>query len=430
MNKPKNLPEGRIGRLARYASLGARASARLLFSKEEDTVRKVAEHAADVLGNMRGLAAKVGQMASYVDGFVPEPQREAFETALKSLRNAAPSSSPEAIRNVVEEEFSAPIDKLFHSWEAEPFASASIGQVHRATLMDGRRVAVKVQHPGIEKAIESDLANAGVFKSLVSTFGPKNVKPEQVFAEVEQRFREELDYELEAKRQKFFIQLHAGDEHIHIPEVIANRSGKRVLSTELAEGKTLDEAALSNETTRRQFALVLWRFVFKGNLVGGMFNADPHPGNYLFRDDGTITFLDFGCCQPIEGDRHAAALDMHRASISKDETAFKAATIRMLETKGGTFEKLTTRYTRTSFEPLFQSPHLISRESVRGLVEGIKEMKQAVFSKDGSFRPLPPGMTFMNRLQFGFYSVLARLHVEADYAEEERQFLVAAHLLS
>lgn len=428
MTEPRKLPQGRLGRMVRYAGLGARTGASLLFSKEK-AAHAAAAHAAEVLGTMRGLAAKVGQMASYVDGFIPEPHREAYESALRSLRTAAPTSSPQAIRRVVEEDLGAPIDRLFAAWEEEPFASASIGQVHRATLADGRRVAVKVQHPGIAKAVESDLANAGVFAGIVGAVGPKNIDPKRVLDEVKQRFREELDYGLEAERQRFFRQLHAGDPEIRIPDVVSDRSGPRVLTTELAFGKTLEEASLAGEPARRAHAEVLWRFVFKGNLVGGLFNADPHPGNYLFADDGTITFLDFGCCQPIEGERHQAALHLHRTALAGDEAAFAKASARILETRGGSFERTAAAYTRRCFEPLFTEPFAITRAYVTGIVEGVREMKEEMFAKDGSFVQLPPGMVFMNRLQFGFYSVLARLDVEVDYARIERDFLGAAGLL-
>ena len=135
-----------MGRFVRLAGLGARTSASLLFSKGGEGA---AERAAEVLGTLRGIAAKVGQIASYVDGVVPEGQREAYETALKKLREQAPTSSSAEVRALVESELCAPISQLFEDWEDEPVASASIGQVHRARLVDGRVVAVKVQHSGI-----------------------------------------------------------------------------------------------------------------------------------------------------------------------------------------------------------------------------------------------------------------------------------------
>lgn len=416
----KKIPEGRFGRLIRLAGVGARTGASLLLSKDGAAAAK---QAAEVLGTLRGLAAKVGQMASYVDGMVPDEHRDAYETSLKSLRAAAPTSSPAAIRGVVEEDLGAPIDKLFASWDDEPLASASIGQVHRASLHDGTRVAVKVQHPGIAAAVESDLENAGVIEAMAGAFGPREMNTKGVFEEIKQRFREELDYSLEAERQMFFRDLHAGDPTIRIPRVIANRGSKRVLTTELAFGKSLDEAGEASEDVRRAYAETLWRFVFKGNLVGGMFNADPHPGNYLFADDGVITFLDFGCCEPIPPARLGLARDLHTSAVRRDEAAFRKAAALILETRGGHYEEAALAYSRRCFEPVFASPHRIERSYVASLVHDIRDMKKVLFMRDGRFVPLPPGMLFMNRLQFGFYSVLARLDVTVDYASVERDFM-------
>lgn len=427
MTHEKKLPEGRLGRLARLASVGARTGASLL--RGESAADAAAKKAAEVLGTMRGLAAKAGQMASYVDGMVPETHRDSYESAMRSLRAAAPTSSPEAIRRTVEEELGAPIDRLFVEWQEKPFASASIGQVHKARLEDGREVAVKVQHPGIAKAVESDLENADALGGMVAMLGPKRLDPRAVLAELRARFTEELDYALEAERQRAFSAMHAGDPAIRIPEVIGERSGKRVLTTMLARGKDLDEACRADEDTRKRYVDTMWRFVFKGNLVGGMFNADPHPGNYLFQDDGTIVFLDFGCVQPIEGERLDLARKLHLAGMRRDERAFGEIAAKILQTEGGLYEKMAIEYSRRCFEPIFSSPYRITREYAASLVEGVREMKSSVLGKDGNFVQLPPGMLFMNRLQFGFYSVLARFDVTMDYAAIEEAFLREAGLL-
>jgi len=408
------------------AGVGARAGAGLLLSRSGVDA---AEYAADVLGSLRGLAAKVGQTLSYVDGLVPEAQRESYERALSKLRTAAPHSSADAIQKVVEEELGGPVGRLFASFDPEPFASASIGQVHRARLPDGRAVAVKVQHPGIATAVESDLKNAGIAESLVGAFAPKGVDPKAAYDEVAKRFREELDYELEAIHQRDFIRFHAGDPKISIPAVIDDRSARRVLTAELAEGLTLEAAALRSEAERRAWAETLWRFVFKGNLVFGMFNADPHPGNYLFRPDGGVTFLDFGCVQPIADSSLAPARAMHRAAIQKDELAFAEAAQRLLGTRGGEYGTRAIAYVRRCFEPMFNTPFHLSREYTTSLFTELREMKRLMWAKDGSFVMLPPSMLFLNRLQFGFYSVLARLDVSVDYAAVERKFLDEAGLL-
>jgi len=409
-----------MGRFVRLAGLGARTGASLLLSKGTESA---AERAADVLGTLRGVAAKLGQMASYVDGVVPEGQREAYEAALRRLREQAPTSSSAEIRAVVEEELGAPIAQLFADWEDEAVASASIGQVHRARLFDGRVVAVKVQHSGIARAVESDLENVGMLESLIGTIVPKGVNSHGVLEEVKARFREELDYRLEAQRQRQFAEIFRDDPQIRVPSVIAERSSLRVLTSEFVEGGRLDDAACAPEAERRAYAEALWRFVFKGNLVGGMFNADPHPGNYVFQPDGRIAFLDFGCVQPITEKRMAPARALHRAAVERNDAEFAEQVRRIMETRGGLYEDLAIAYSRRCFEPLFASPYRVSRDYVRALVVEIGEMKRVLFKKGGNFVPLPPGMLFMNRLQFGFYSVLARLDVEVDYAAVERAFM-------
>ena len=398
-----------------------RTGASLLISRDGSSA---ARHAADVLGTLRGVAAKVGQMASYVDGVVPEAHRDAYESAMKSLRAAAPTSSIADIRATVERDLGAPIERLFATWEDRPIASASIGQVHRATLHDGTEVAVKVQHHGIVKAIESDLANAGVLESLVGVAGGRRFNSAGMLAEIRQRFREELNYTLEAERQRAFLALHAGDSRIEIPRIIDDRSSRHVLTSTFVRGLNFDEACVASVEEREAWATTLWHFVFKGNLVAGMFNADPHPGNYLFQPDGRVAFLDFGCVQPILPDRLPIARAAHRAALDNNGTAFRAAIASLTDAKPGPLEELSHAFVRRCFEPLFSAPFRITRPYAASLVTGMSEMAIAARGmKDEHVFTMPAEMLFMNRLQFGFYSVLARFDVQVDYAAIERNFV-------
>jgi len=419
----KKLPTGRMQRLSKLATMGARTGASLLFSRDG---KAAAAHAADVLGSMRGLAAKIGQMASYVDGVVPEAHREAYEKALRGLRAAAPTSSPEAIKRLVEQELGAPIDQLYAEWDETPIASASIGQVHRARLHDGREVAVKAQHPGIERAIEIDLTNASVLEGMVTMLGPRALNSKEVYEEIATRFREELDYTLEAERQRAFARIHRGDARIHIPEVFAERSSRRVLTSELVRGCSLEDAALADPAVRVTYGETLWRFVYKANLFGGLFNADPHPGNYLFRDDGSIAFLDFGCVQPIPDERVQHARRMHVAARRRDMSTFEQGATALLHTRGGAYERAAFEYVRLCFAPLRHSPFHITRQYATDVVQGVYELKKHVLGE--SFVQLPTGMLFMTRLQLGFYSVLARLDARVDYASVEARFFAEAGL--
>jgi predicted unusual protein kinase regulating ubiquinone biosynthesis (AarF/ABC1/UbiB family) len=362
-------------------------------------------------------------MASYVDGAVPEPYRKAYETALESLRAATTSSPPEVIRKLVEAELRGRIERLFLEWEDEPFASASIGQVHRARLADGRRVAVKVQHPGIDRAVESDLRNAGVLETMVGAFVPRAVDTKRVFNDIRARFREELDYVHEAENQRTFSRIYATDAQILIPGVIDERSSRRVLTTELVSGTSLEDAAKLSEPERRTYAETLWRFEFNGLLLHGMFNADPHPGNFLFQSGGRIAFLDFGCVQPMEARLRAAAVVVHKAAARRNEAQFCTAVARMLGTRGGSYERAIIAYVRRCFRPIFDSPFLVTSDYVKDVVMGVRALKTELFAKDKSFVMPPRGLAFMNRLQFGFYSVLARLNVQTDYAAVEQQIL-------
>lgn len=413
-------PTGRLGRMFRLAEVGARAGGALLYQRGADAA---AERAAEVLGDLRGLAAKLGQMASYVDGFVPEGQREIYQRALTQLQSAAPSSSPDAVRRLVESELGRSIEAAFASFGPEPFASASIGQVHAARLHSGQAVAVKVQHEGIEQAIESDLANIGAMQGLVSGLGPKSLNAKAVYEGIRDRFREELDYELEARHAAFFRDLHAADASIHVPAVIETHSARRVLTTELVSGMTLEEASRADAALRERFATALWRFVFKGNLVGGRFNADPHPGNYIFHADGSVSFLDFGCVQVLESGHIEHGRQMHRAAIGRDESSFRRHCALLLGTHGGSYEAAALDYSRRCFDPLFASPFRLSRAYVSDLSARIVGLKRHMLSRDKSFVQLPPDMVLLNRLQFGFYSVMAKLDVELDYADIERRFL-------
>ncbi len=420
MAESRTLPESRLGRFARLAAMGVRTGASMLVDRGGGSA---AEHAAEVLGHLRGLAAKVGQMASYVDGLVPEAQAPAFEAGLKALRAQAPRSSPEAVRALVEEELRAPIDSLFAEWDDAPIASASIGQVHRARLHDGLEVAVKVQHPGIARAVESDLANASLLESFVGVLGGRRFDSKTMLEVIRTRFREELDYGREAGNVRAFATLHAGDETVRVPALVESHSSPRVLTTEMARGADFEQACGATQVEREEWARTMWRFVFKGTLVGGMLNADPHPGNYVFHDGGRVTFLDYGCIQPI-GERRRHALRVHGAALAGDEAEFGRGVEVMVGAKPGPLADLAVRYTRECFRPLFDSPFHVTKPFAAALVDGMRDMALVARKvPEEQFFTMPAEMLFVNRLQFGFYSVLARLDVRVDYAAVERAFI-------
>jgi predicted unusual protein kinase regulating ubiquinone biosynthesis (AarF/ABC1/UbiB family) len=423
MADERELPTGRLQRMAGLARVAARSGVALLGRGDGTSA---AEQAAQVLGRLRGLAAKVGQMASYVDGLVPDGQSAAYARALGSLQAATPPSPFPAVQSVIESELGEGLSRAFAVFEPEPFASASIGQVHRAELHDGREVAVKVQHPGVAEAVEADLKGAGTLASFAAMLAPRGVNADEVFEELAARFREELDYRREARAQESFAALHAGDRRVHVPRVIHSHSRARVLTSELVRAEPFEAATRRSPEERKALAELLWHFVFKSILHRGTFNADPHPGNYLFHADGRVSFLDFGCVQVLAPVYVANVCALHRAAIADDFKAFSRAARAAMETREGDFERTLHAYMWGCYEPLRKPRVHLTRDAVAARVRDTGELRRAMLSSRAQVTPIAPAIMLLNRLQFGFWSVLARLDVAADYAAVHSALLASA----
>ncbi len=255
---------------------------------------EMAEQAVSVLGNLRGGAMKIGQLASFVDvDFLPPEYRAIYQEKLGQLRDAAPAMSFEKVRRVLETEWEQPIDSVFSSFEPDALAAASIGQVHRGVLRDGRRVAVKIQYPEIADALAADLDVASVLIRLGKALAP-GLDPELVAGELRERVLEELDFELEAQQQRAFARAYRGHPFVYVPEVVTSLSRRRVLVSEWVDGHRFDEVLKLGQPDRDRIGEVIFRFFLCSIDRVGRFNTDPHPGNYLLCDDGRMAFLDFG----------------------------------------------------------------------------------------------------------------------------------------
>lgn len=316
---------GRSARLARmgakvggtYASTAARKSFASAERREElDRERefRTADQVAAELGQMKGALMKLGQMASYLDDGLPEPLR----LALAQLQSDAPPMSTDLARSTVEAELGGTIEDLFVDFDEQPIAAASIGQVHRAIIRtdDGgeRAVAVKVQYPGVGEAIASDLRNADMLGVLLKqSFG--GLDPSEMVDEIKIRLADEVDYELEAINQQLFADYYRDHPFIRIPEVVGEYSTKRILTTELAHGYRWSDMLEWSQERRDQVGEVIFRFVFRSLYRFGAFNGDPHPGNYLFHDDGTVTFLDFGLVKHFTDDELSMFGSMVKAAV-------------------------------------------------------------------------------------------------------------------
>ncbi len=382
-----------------------------------------------LLGQLRGIATKLGQMLSYVDGLVPPEHRDAFEKTMGKLQSATPASPPEEIRALIREEFGKDANELFATWEDKPIASASIGQVHRAITHEGQEVAVKVHHPGIVEALEADLQNAGAMEMILSMLGSSKFETGRLLQEVKERFREELNYELEAERIQLFRDIHKDDPTIRIPQVYPELSSKRVLTTEFIRGMSYDEARQASAELRIGWCETLWRFVYKAILLHGVFNADPHPGNYFFHDDGTVTFVDFGCVQKMPKERQDAAIRMHWGAAQGDREMFVQACRDIADCEGGLYEKLVCEYLESYFRPITESPFHLSTTYAAEMVRKFKkDYAHSMRNYKDGFVAMPEGLLFINRLEFGFFSILARFDATVDYKSVDSSYLKQEHV--
>lgn len=318
-SQPRRLPGVAGGRVARVVPLvglaGRTAGEAVVASLRErrrggpDSPERAVEfhtrHAAryaERLGRSRGVLMKAGQILSVVmpDTGVDTDYRGIYQAAFAKLQDDAEPMPPQLVTDTVTTELGRTPGEVFAEFDPRPVAAASIGQVHAATLPDGRRVAVKVQYPGVEEAIRADLANTellATFLRMLLTMMPglASLDVRAMAREVSARIGEEIDYRTEAANQQQFADAYRGHPFIRIPEIVPELSTRRVLTMEFVDGLRYAKAIRAEQDLRDRWAEVIFRFTI--DTVHGLrvANTDQHPGNFLFHPDGTVTFLDFGC---------------------------------------------------------------------------------------------------------------------------------------
>lgn len=291
------------GVMGRYA----RTRVRSLFSTKEEaeaaeneSFQETGQRIAETLGELKGAVMKVGQMASIGNELLPPELTQ----ALSKLQKEAPPVPFDVIAGQIERELGDLPERLFHRFEREPFASASIGQVHRAQTDDGREVVVKVQYPGVDDSVDSDLAQLKFALRAAGFVRLKRKVLNELFAEVRARLREELDYTNEAQNVRLFHDFHRdrGDDALVIPEVVGERSSQRVLTLTYEQGDPLGRirALGYDQETIDRIGLTLVRMLTAQLFELRAVHADPNPANFACRPDGRLVVYDYGCVKHLE----------------------------------------------------------------------------------------------------------------------------------
>jgi predicted unusual protein kinase regulating ubiquinone biosynthesis (AarF/ABC1/UbiB family) len=438
--RAKSIPTSRLRRTAKLGGLVGSQGARLYATKATNVARshdgrreaaerrqlRAAEQILDVLGTMKGAAMKIGQVASFVDtGALPPEFHARLEKKLAELRDSAPRVSFEDMRKVIEGELDEPLEEVFAEFDETAFAAASIGQVYRARLHDGRRVAVKVQYPGIAQAVRADLQNMGLIMRAAKLFAPA-MDAKAMAAEIRERLLDELDYQLEAETHRRFARTWRGHPFVFVPDVITSLSHERVLVSEYVEGVGFDDVRALSRDERDRFGEIVYRF-FLGSLYRTRhFSADPHPGNYVLMGDGRVAFLDFGMAKKLSREQVDAEIRVLRAGLEGKADELRAALADM-----GFFdpadEVVTAERVLAHFEAAAgwyceDRPFTIDRPYVRNVFIVVSDPRSEFF-EIMKHQTVPPDAMFGRRMEALTLAVLGQLEATANWHRVAREWL-------
>ncbi len=360
---------------------------------------------ADTLGEMKGAVMKVGQIASqYKDIFPPEVAK-----AIAKLQRQAPAMPFAQIKLQVEKELGKPLDQIFKHFDEQPFAAASIGQVHKATLPNGKEVVVKVQYPGVDEACESDLKQVRLALRLMGVLKVDRKLQDRIFQEIQDSLHEELNYEIEAQNLQVFKTFHEKlDPKIIIPNVFTDYSSRRILTLSLEKGENIETASTWDLQTRNEMGRRLVRALGQQMFYLKRFHCDPHPGNFAFREDGSVIIYDFGGVKTLSIDIVERFKTLVRAGRKKDIATIEEhlTTLDALSEKGVFPEELYHEWLEVLLRPLTTQYDFAENSAHH---DGVKLVKKSLKYWD-TFKPSPDTL-MVNRTISGQYWNLIHLKV-------------------
>ncbi len=424
-----DLPKKTVTRTARLASLplGYAGRATLGLGKRiggapADAVatqmqQRTAEQLFRVLGELKGGAMKFGQALSIFESALPENMVAPYRATLTKLQDAAPPMPASMVHQVLRRQMGADWRSKLTSFEDNPAAAASIGQVHKGVWHDGREVAVKVQYPGAGEALLSDLRQIGRAARLLAGWIPGIDIPPLV-AELQARVAEELDYGLEAQAQAQFAAAFAGDPDIVVPEVVAHTDAVLVSQWLESDRSLARLIADGSPEERNRYGEAYVRFLFSGPRHAGLLHADPHPGNFRILPDGRMGVVDYGAVARLPGGlppiigtllKHAVADDYDTVLVGLREAGFVKPSVQI------TADELRS-YLAPFIEPATVESFSFSRAWIRAEFARINDPRAPGYATAIKIN-LPPEYLLIHRVWLGGIGVLSQLGATARFRD-------------
>ncbi len=410
------------GRLTRYARVGTGVgglAARMLreraLGRELDPSARAAD-IAQMLGGLKGPLMKVAQLAAHIPDVLP-PE---YAVELQKLQAEAPPMGWAFVRRRMRAELGDGWEKRFNSFEHQPAAAASLGQVHRAITHDGRTVACKLQYADMDSAVEADLSQLGVVLAMQRRFSPE-IDTREVLKELSARLREELDYTREARHVRLYSAILGGGSQVRVPGVLPDLSTRRLLTMTWLDGARVLTYAGHSQEDRNRIAVALFHAWWHPFARFGVIHGDPHLGNYtVFERDGApagVNLLDYGCIRVFPPGFVEGVIELYRGFQNNDRARIAGA-YRIWGFKNLTDELIDTLsvWARFIYAPLLD-------DRVRTIADGVEPHKygrREVWQVKQSLKPqssvtIPREFVLMNRAAVGLGAVFLHLKAELNF---------------
>ncbi|MPY85666.1 MAG: phosphotransferase [Actinophytocola sp.] len=424
----RGLPSGTAARAARLASLplgfagrtmsgwGRRLTGQQAEEINAEMAGRMAEQLFQVLGTLKGGAMKFGQALSVFEAAIPDEYSAPYREALTKLQSSAPPMPAKQTHRVLDEQLGSAWRTRFREFDDEPAASASIGQVHHAVWHDGREVAVKVQYPGADEALRSDLRQLMRFSRLFQALAPgTEVKP--LLAELSDRMNEELDYRGEASYQRAFATEFDGDPQFVVPKVVA--SSPKVVVSEWVTGTPFASIIANGDTaSRNQAGRLLLEFHYSSPERVRLLHSDPHPGNFMLRDDGKLCVIDFGAVARLPRGIPRGLGQITRLALDGKQEELMAVLREHRFVKDGTGVKAedAVAYLAPFTEPLAHETFTFSRDWLQRQATRVGDVGSKDF-RTGRLLNLPAEYLLIHRTTAGNTGILCQLGAEVAVRE-------------